>query len=352
VNAVNVENTIANFNIEATFVSEIESYMLKTSCSEQTEQTENIDRDEDITTSIASDSSDNGSIKEVEQEVAAESAIEITIEEQVAIESIELAIEEDQQPTEKADETTTAEQVEQAIAEEQVEDEVNTNYADVMKSPVPEIVVSLVPDLDDEPETQQEAVVVVPEEETTEKTVIPNLMSQKNIQKELDTYSQDDITAKHAEQEVNNLINKIVVDVITSAMNEETQPEPETKIVNTHAPAEFCTNYMSLEQEMSLLEEDKKVVEVEDEISFIDNDNSVVYSKADNDNSVVYSKADTSAEIIEHAEEATCESTNEILAKTEKLLDGSNTPLKVTNNQGKSIVTKEPPVDCFSCTVM
>ena len=67
--AVNIENTITNFNIESEFTSEIETYLNKKTESdaintyeiEDTPEelpTENVE--EDTTASILSDSSDNG----------------------------------------------------------------------------------------------------------------------------------------------------------------------------------------------------------------------------------------------------------------------------------------------------
>ncbi len=180
--------------------------------------------------------------------------------------------------------------------------------------------------LDDEEAQQLENLYV------DSKTKMPNLMSKENIKTELETFAKTDLDAKHADSEVNKLINTIVGDVITSAMHSEASMPQQVL-------QQFETNYMSLEQEISQLEEKENAEGNEGEISFIDNGNSVVYGKSD-----------SSAVVIDEAEEATVESTNEILIKTEKILSGSSSSLKVTDNNGK-IVSKEPPVDCFSCTI-
>jgi len=212
-------------------------------------------------------------------------------------------------------------------------EETTHRESSVLTSPVPEIVVSMAVD-DEETEVENPEAVC---EET--KAKMPNLMSKENVLKELESFDKSDIAARHAESELNSLINTIVGDVITSAMHAEAA-------VPEQVVQPFETNYMSLEQEISQLEEKEKEIEKkekfeeeEGEISFIDNDNSILYSKGD-----------TSAVVIDEAEEANVESTRDILNRTEKVLSGSSSSLKVTDSKGKMVV-KEPPVDCFSCTI-
>lgn len=310
-NTVNVENTINNFNIEAEFFGEIENFIgLKKQEAENGVKEEEEEKKEnklvkevasvetnavgdDTATSIVSDSSDTGSIKEVE-----------------------LAVQEEVEEGEIID-----------IVEETQKD------ATVLTSPIPEIVVSMAMD-EEEIELDQPDNLI-----DNSKTKMPNLISKENIQKELESFDKTDLTAKQAEVEVNNLINTIVGDVITSVMHIEEEKVPEE--VSEEKVQPFETNYMSLEQEISQLEEKEKekANEEEGEISFIDNDNSVLYGKSD-----------TSAVVIEQAEESRAETTNDILNKAEKVLSGSSSSLKVTDSKGK-VVVKEPPVDCFSCTI-
>lgn len=331
--AVNIENTITNFNIESEFTSEIETYLNKKTESdaintyeiEDTPEelpTENVE--EDTTASILSDSSDNASLKE-EAMVAPIPNAEETL----------LVEEKDKSTTEKVAEDVVEETSEAPSAEVEETSEIPSAVV-TPTSPVPEIVVSLVADIDDEES----------EEETPLANSIPNLMSKENISKELETY--EEVLSlekiKCAEMEVNDLVNKIVLDVITSAIKVETTQETEVKAVNEESEVniDLVPNYMSLEQEISLVEE-KEAAEAKEtddkEISFIDNDQSVVYGRAD-----------TSAEIIECAEEdnaAVVDSTKEILTKTNTILSAS--PLRVSNSSGT--IAKEPPVDCFSCTI-
>lgn len=312
-NTVNVENTINNFNIEAEFFGEIENFIglkkqeAENGAKEKEEEEMNEQNklvkevapvetnivDDDTTTSIVSDSSDTGSIKEVE-----------------------LAVQEELEEGELVD-----------IVEE------TQKEASVLTSPIPEIVVSMAVD-DEEKDLDQPDNLI-----DNAKTKMPNLMSKENIQKELESFDNTELAAKQAETEVNNLINTIVGDVITSVMHIEEEKVPEVRPEEIVQP--FETNYMSLEQEISQLEEKEKekVEEEEGEISFIDNDNSVLYGKGD-----------TSAVVIEQAEETKAESTSDILSKTEKVLSLSSSSLKVTDSKGK-VVVKEPPVDCFSCTI-
>jgi len=170
-------------------------------------------------------------------------------------------------------------------------EETTHRESSVLTSPVPEIVVSMAVD-DEETEVENPEAVC---EET--KAKMPNLMSKENVLKELESFDKSDIAARHAESELNSLINTIVGDVITSAMHAEAA-------VPEQVVQPFETNYMSLEQEISQLEEKEK--EIEKKEKFED--------------------------------------------RTEKVLSGSSSSLKVTDSKGKMVV-KEPPVDCFSCTI-
>ncbi len=207
----------------------------------------------------------------------------------------------------------------------------------VLTSPVPEIVVSMAVD-DEETEVEHPEAVC---EET--KAKMPNLMSKENVLKELESFDKTDLAARHAESELNSLINTIVGDVITSAMHAEA-------VVPEQVVQPFETNYMSLEQEISQLEEKEKEKEkeIEKKEKFEEEEGEISF--IDNDNSILYSKGDTSAVVIDEAEEANVESTRDILNRTEKVLSGSSSSLKVTDSKGKMVV-KEPPVDCFSCTI-
>lgn len=153
-----------------------------------------------------------------------------------------------------------------------------------------------------------------------------NILSQAE---RLDTETEEALTQlKFAEQEVNELVNKIVLDVITNAI----YSAPLVKDTNAVPFAEVeAPNYMSLEQEISQLEEaEKKVEGIDDtEISFIDNDNSVVDVEA-------------------KAEEQKVDATDAILNSSERVLTASPIKLIAKDN---TVVTKEPPVDCFSCTI-
>lgn len=285
--SMNIENAITNVQIEAEFCKQVESAGLiidENQVSETSEPTVEViaDKEEDSTTSNISDSSDNVSIKE-----------------------------EAQNPENTIIETT----------ESKVEVPIK-----VTESPVPEIIVSLAPEESEEP---VEAEIASPE-------LIPNIISPACIEAGIiELHEEEDLTQlKLAEQEVNDLVNKIVLDVISQAI--QVTPVVEEESVTPYVAE--TPNFMSLEQEISQLEEKISAeCNVDDrEISFIDNDNSVVYGKND-------------FEVIESAEEPIVDTTDAILSKTESILATSNTPEK--NTIKNNLVAKEPPVDCFSCTI-
>lgn len=181
-------------------------------------------------------------------------------------------------------------------------------------------------------EVKEEPMVETVQEET-------NLMSSSSFQEEI-SLSKADMKLlaqiKFAEQEVNDLVNKIVHDVITQAIT--VAPLPDFVEADIH-------NHMSLEQEINQVEEAQVKEEsrcIDDlEISYIDNDNSVISGKEETD------VASQSMEVIKGPEEPDVDTTDDILSKTEEIL--SNSPAKnvIKNN----IAVKEPPVDCFSCTI-
>lgn len=219
---------------------------------------------------------------------------------------------------------------ETVVAVEEAIVQMEPNTEEVITAFVPEQVLETIV----EPETEQ-AEVTAPEvvaEATTEATPAVNLLSEaERTMERLDTETEEALSQlRFAEQEVNELVNKIVLDVITNAIYAAPLvKETEAPFAEVEAP-----NYMSLEQEISQLEEAEKVNKSEAkciddmEISFIDNDNSVVD--------------------VEAAEEPKVDATEEILSSTEKVLKAS--PLKVLGKDN-TVATKEPPVDCFSCTI-
>lgn len=144
----------------------------------------------------------------------------------------------------------------------------------------------------------------------------------EELNKENDLYN-----LKFAEQEVNDLVNKIVHDVISQAI--QISPIEEVLDISKEEP-----NFKSLEQEVNQLEKSEIDSEDKHEVSFIDNDNSIVYGKSD-------------FEVIENSEEAMVDSTITVLNKTEKVLTNSKDSISIKNKN----ITKEPPVDCFSCTI-
>lgn len=172
-----------------------------------------------------------------------------------------------------------------------------------------------------------------------EEALATNLMSSSSVQKEMSQSDADEkllAQMKFAEQEVNDLVNKIVHDVITQAIT--VAPLPDFVESDSH-------NHMSLEQEINQVE-DAQVKEenrcIDDlEISYIDNDNSVISSKEETD------AASQSMEIIKGPEEPAIDTTNDILNKTEQVLSNS-LPKNTLKND---IAVKEQPIDCFSCTI-
>ena len=171
---------------------------------------------------------------------------------------------------------------------------------------------------------------VIAEENTT---VCVNLVPE--TASAMDTLDREtEAQLKIAEQEVNDLVNKIVLDVITQAIYAAPLvQESKASFVEAEAP-----NFMSLEQEISQLEESEKAANksatkcIDDmELSFIDNDSSIV--------DVVESKV----------EEEEKDTTEAILSHNENILKAS--PLRIVPNKKNTVATKEPPVDCFSCTI-
>jgi len=305
ININNVENTITNFeNIEISYNNQIDQAVLENCLQkhldEEAKIEENIEmpsevqvNDNDTTTSCVTDSSDNGSIKETEQTTSIHNA-ENTI----------------------------------LVDQEKVSDMAIEN---LINKPAPCV----------EEEIVVENVNETPKETEIKTNIVAQIEDIENFNNEEDQEIFDHL--KFAEREVNDLVNKIVHDVISQAI----QISP-GHLLSDQIPFTDLPNCMSLEQELKQLSMEETVeTKIEQaEVKCIDD---MEISFIDNDNSVLDAKTDTSTDAIEATKEPVVDSTSDILSKTEKILS-SNSPV-VERKSNSPVIAKEPPVDCFSCTI-
>lgn len=182
----------------------------------------------------------------------------------------------------------------------------------------------------------------VVEEEEEDNKLVTNLISQSTVEVEEQMSEEMLNSLKFAEQEVNDLVNKIVIDVISQAIHVPAEPTLETIEKSEPVITDYdSTNFMSLEQEINKLkeEEEQNVKESNNienlEISYIDNE---------------VTDENSSMEIIEKPETNKADEklqTEAILRKTDRMLSKSSSSFKLDNMP----MRKEPPVDCFSCTI-
>ena len=340
-NPVNVENTIANFNIEAHFESELEQVVLNNLVAQknyqetleitykQLEINEMIEKADDTTTSITTDSSANGSITELDQ-IEAMTPAAVNVDENIMMEEA----------------TPVADYLQED------DDEKNSSTAQLMdssSSSISSISEKEEEDLAAQVETESFAVVPKVLENISESEELKfNLISNPIIANVAvaPPMSETELqTLKYEEEEVNNLVNKIVLDVIAQAIH----VSPAKLNIVSDVIEKMTTQTTAAESE-------KNQIDIA-EVSFNEKDDSVLFKNV-NTEECEANKLNSSLEIIEAAEinnavSSEVDETNAILNKTEQILSSSTQAPTAAKDSKKTVVSnqKQPVIDCFSCTI-
>jgi len=352
------ENVINNFQIETNYENELKKAVLENTINDM-KSSELAEKADDTTTSISSSSSISGSIQELDQ----------------------------------LDTLTTPNTVNENTLLDEQEKQLDTPLIQNGATSAFSI-------------GEKEDDCLANESETEIKqTVCTNLISNATKEEKLSALNDTKLQiVKFEEEEINNLVNKIVLDVIAQAL----LVTPELTVNNDVVKSTISLNTQSDNQGEEALKEEVEVeavpveveavpveieaipveikaipveveavpveveavpveveavpVEVEAvseaeifpvevEISFDEKFDTVLYNPAVTE---ITDKLNSSLQIIEHSEindaKNEVDETNEILNKTEEILSTSIS-LPAQSKSNKQITQKEPPVDCFSCTI-